>query len=172
MPTHQPEAGARTQVRYKVAEIEQRGGSPTAQSSANRIGPTGWFRTATNRKGKASGESDARANNDATMGYSAPTTGSPSQITRDGSVKSGHSGKCQSFDEHKSSREKAQLSLDLSTAKREEAAAKILIMSIDSQLSPSRGRSRGTSEASSIASSHRSRQVKHDESNRSLHGQL
>jgi hypothetical protein len=52
MRAQQREIGAHTQVRRKVAEIEQRGGSPTAQSSANRIGPTGWFPTANNRKGK------------------------------------------------------------------------------------------------------------------------
>jgi hypothetical protein len=52
MRAQQREIGAHTQVWHKVAEIEQRGGSPTAQSSANRIGPTGWFPTATNNKGK------------------------------------------------------------------------------------------------------------------------
>jgi hypothetical protein len=118
MRAHLREVGAHTQVRHKVAEIGQTGGSPTAQNSANRIGPIGWFPTATNRKGKESGKNDARAINDATMEYSTPTTGLTSQMTRNGSVKSGRSGKSQSLEERKSSREKAQLSLDLATAQR------------------------------------------------------
>jgi hypothetical protein len=70
----------------------------------------------------------------------------------------------QSLDERKSEREMARLSLELATAKRQEAAAKIRIMTMDSQLSPSRGGSRGTSDASSIASSRQSRRAKHHRS--------
>jgi hypothetical protein len=99
-------------------------------------------------------------------------------MTRNGSVKSGRSDRSQSLEERKINREKAELSLALATAKREEAESKILIMSIDSQLSPPREVSCGTSVASSITSSHHSRhgkqrrnKPKHDERNRSLRAQ-
>jgi hypothetical protein len=179
MRAQQREIGAHTQVWRKVAEIEQRGGSPTAQSSANRIGPFGWFPTATNRNGKGLGESNLRANNDAATGHYTPTSGLTSHMTRNVSVKSGRSDRSHSLEEHKINRENAKLSLALATAKREEAESKILIMSIDSQLSPPREGSCGTSVASSITSSHHSRQgkqhrnkPKHDERNRSLRAQL
>jgi hypothetical protein len=179
--SHQREVDAFTQVRHKVAEIEQRGGSPIAQSSGNCIGRASWFPATTVHKGKGSGKSAGHANNDTTVGYSTPPTGLTSQKPKNGSTKSGHSGKSQSLDERKSEREMARLSLELATAKREEAAAKIRIMTMDSQLLPSRGGSRGTSDASSMASSCQSRQVKqhrskqkHAESEKSmpLHAQL
>jgi hypothetical protein len=112
------------------------------------------------------------------MGHYTPTTGLTSHMTRNGSVKSGRSDRSQSLEERKINREKAELSLALATAKREEAESKILIMSIDSQLSPPREVSCGTSVASSITSSHHSRhgkqrrnKPKHDERNRSLRAQ-
>jgi hypothetical protein len=179
MRAQQRGIGEHTQVWHKVAEIEQRGGSPTAQSSANRIGPIGWFPTATNNKGNGLGKSDLHANYDATMGHYTPTLGSTSHITRNGSVKSVRSDRSLTLEEHKVIREKAELSLALAIAKREEAESKMLIMSIDSQVSPPREGSRGTSATSSITSSHHSRQSKqrrnkpkHDERNRSLRAQL
>ena len=66
MHAQQRGVGAHTQVWHKVAENEQRGGPTTAQSSANRIGPTGWSSTTNHNKGKGLGESDLRAYYDAT----------------------------------------------------------------------------------------------------------
>jgi hypothetical protein len=65
--SQQREVGALTQVRNKVAEIEQRGGSPTAQSSGNCIGAASWFPATTVPEGKGSGKGVGHANNDATV---------------------------------------------------------------------------------------------------------
>jgi hypothetical protein len=154
--SQQQEISALTQVRNKVAAVEQRGGSPTAQSSGNWIGAASWFPVAAVPIGQGSGVGAGAANNDATVGYSTPPTGMTSQKKKTGSTKSGHSGTSQSLDERRSERELARLSLEL--------AAKIRIMTMDSQVSPSRGGSRGTSDASSVASSCQSRQLKHHRS--------
>jgi hypothetical protein len=179
MRAQQRGIGAHTQVWHKVAEIEQRGGSPTAQSSANRIGPIGWFPTGTNNEGKGLGKIDLHANYDATMGHYTPTTGLTSHITRNGSVKSVRSDRSLTLEELKVIREKAELKITVATAKREEAESKMLILIIDSQLSRPREGSRGTSATPSITSSHHSRRSKqhrnkpkHDERNRSLRAQL
>jgi hypothetical protein len=58
--------GAHTQELHNVEENEQRGGPSTAQSSANRIGPTGWSSTANHNKGTGLGESDLHAYHDGT----------------------------------------------------------------------------------------------------------
>jgi hypothetical protein len=157
----QRDISALTQVRNKVAAIEQRGGSPTAQSSGNWSGVTSWFHAAAVPKGRGSGKGANAANNDATVGYNTPPAGMTRHKKKTGSTKSGHSGTSQSLDGCKSERELARLSLEVATATKDEAVAKLRIMTLDARVSPSGGESRGTSDASSKASSYQSRRITH-----------
>jgi hypothetical protein len=149
--------GAHTQVWHNVEENEQRGRPTTAQSSANRIGPTGWSSTTNHTKGKGLGKSDLHAYYDATMGRHTPTTRLTSH-TGNGSVRSIRSDRSLTLDELKVIRETERLKIKKADAIKEASRSRLLILSIDSQISRPREGSRRTSAPSSNTSSHHSRQ--------------